>query len=74
VSAQAGEVVDVTTETQKSQKAKFVQIATLQYAAGWLIFALDESGVVWQYMLGRSEECEPLPRKRKGLPGRPASR
>lgn len=62
-------------EQERAQgKARFVQIATLAYAAGWCVFALDESGVVWQYMIGKSEEWEALPRKRKGLPGRPASR
>lgn len=54
-------------------KAKFTQIATLSYAAGWVVFALDEDGVVWQWMIGKSEAWEPLPRKRQGLPGRPAS-
>ena len=55
-------------------KTKFIQIATLAYGAGWVVFALDDNGVVWQWYLGKREEWEALPRKRKGLPGRPASR
>jgi hypothetical protein len=50
--------------------AKFIQIASAQpWGQGIIMFALDEAGVVWQQIVGRENEWQPLPSKR----GRPAS-
>jgi hypothetical protein len=60
--------------TEPKATAKFVQITSMPYGAGYSLFALDEGGDIWQFIVGRSEEWERLPRKRTGGPGRPASR
>jgi hypothetical protein len=64
-------VSSAATETPRQVKvAKFIQIASGQpYGQSLIMFALDEAGVVWQQIVGRDNEWQPLPSKR----GRPAS-
>jgi hypothetical protein len=54
--------------------AKFIQITTgLPYGQGLTVFALDETGDVWQLIVRDEAEWTRLPKKRAGGPGRPAS-